>query len=110
MNLSVEDNLLGKMEFDFQLKTDFSTNQIQAAGTIEGKEISFDTSVYLNKSFAAVSSQSLLQGGYYGITYATFSQDLRQIPFSTFLIPKETIAGWEKQVGDLSCLPWGFWH
>ena len=101
VNLSVEDNLLGKMEFDFQLKTDFSKNQIQAAGTIEGKEITFDTFVYLNKSFAAVSSQSLLQGGYYGITYATFSQDLRQIPFSTFLIPKETIAGWEKKVGDL---------
>lgn len=101
VNFNIKDNVLGKIRFDFQLETDFSKNQLQAMGTIQGEEISFDAALYLNKDFAAVSSQSLLQGGYYGVTYDTFPQDLRQIPFADFLLPKETIAEWEDGVETL---------
>lgn len=101
VNLSIEDDFLGEMEFDFDLQTNFLENQILAIGTIQGEKLSFDASIFLNQKYAAVSSQALLQGGYYGITYSTFSQDLSQIPFSSFLLPKETIAGWKKKVDDI---------
>lgn len=87
--------------YDMNVQTDLSNNQVLAKGIVssDGKEL--DISAYLDGCFMAISSDSLLKGGFYGITYETFSDDLRGIPLVSLLVPNAAMEKWAASVSRL---------
>lgn len=95
--LSTEGSQIGSL----QIETDLEGNQLQLRGAFpEGSKLP-NLDLYMNQDFVALTSQSLLQGGYYGITYETFPQDLRSIPLVSLLVSEELKEEWEASVQDL---------
>lgn len=93
--------LLGPIQYDLNVRTERSPRQIFAEGTVKSGDGLLDISVYLNRNFAAVSSDSLLDSNFYGITYDTFSRDIRGFPLLPFLLGERVISQWEESVEDL---------
>ena len=101
VKLETNYDVLGTTSFDMKISTDLSANQIAAVGTVKTANTQLPLSVYLDPNFMSVSSDELLGGNCYGITYDTFGADIRSIPLLTFLVPEETIQGWETSVSDV---------
>lgn len=90
--------LAGPMTFDMAMKIDGPSHQIFAQGKAETVQQSLDLDLYLDPDFMAVSSQDLVQGNFYGITYDTFAQDIRQIPLLGLLVSDDLLEEWDASV------------
>lgn len=101
LDLEKADEKLGTVIYDMSVRTDGVNHQFQADGTVTVKDSSLDMSVYLDQDFAGLTSGTLLQGNYYGITYDTFSQDIRGSKTLTYLIGEDTLSQWESSVEQL---------
>ena len=97
LKLTVSDGV----QYDMQVQTDMTTNQVLADGTIRIDGKALNLSAYLDKEFAAITSEDLLGGGYYGITYDTFSSDVRSFPLLSRLIPSATLSKMDSSVEKL---------
>lgn len=91
----------GEAKGDVQVQLDLKTNQILLDGKLPNEPGLGNISLYLSRDGAALTSGALLGGGYYGITFDTFSQDLRSIPLVSFLVSETLISKWEEEVGIL---------
>lgn len=60
-----------------KVQADLKHNQIDMEGALPEKPSLGEVCLYLNKDYAAMTSSTLLAGGFYGITYDTFAQDLQ---------------------------------
>lgn len=101
MELDTTNDLLGDIQYNMTVQTQLSPKRILAEGTATTSGNILDLSLYLDGDFAAVSSDSLLEGNFYGITYDTFSQDIRSNYMLSFLLGDETISEWEASVTSL---------
>ena len=101
LELDTENKFAGNIKYDMDLQIRHHPRQIFAEGNLITSNSSLDLSLYLDQDFAAISSQNLLQGNYYGITYDTFPLDIRSNPLLTFMIGSETISQWEQEVDNL---------
>lgn len=101
MRLDTANDLVGDIRYDMTVQTDAANHQILAEGTAKTNGSELDLSVYLNPDFAALTSGDLLQGGFYGITYDTFSSDIRSFPLISLLIPNATIQDWENTLQEV---------
>lgn len=97
LKLTVSDGV----QYDMQVQTDLTANQVLADGTIRIDGKALNLSAYLDKEFAAITSEDLLGGGYYGITYDTFSSDVRSFPLLSRLIPSATLSKMDSSVEKL---------
>ena len=97
LELAVSDGV----QYDMQVQTDLTANQILADGTIRIDGKTLNLSAYLDKEFAAITSEDLFKGGYYGITYDTFSSDVRSFPLLSRLIPSATLSKLDSSVEKL---------
>lgn len=97
LELTVSDGV----QYDMQVQTDLTANQILADGTIRIDGKTLNLSAYLDKEFAAITSEDLFKGGYYGITYDTFSSDVRSFPLLSRLIPSATLSKLDSSVEKL---------
>ena len=97
LKLTVSDGV----QYDMQVQTDLTANQVLADGTIQVDGKALNLSAYLDKDFAAITSEDLLKGGYYGITYDTFSSDVRSFPLLSRLIPSTTLSKMDSSVEKL---------
>ena len=68
---------LGPVRYDMDLQTQPAPLRISGDGTVVTGGKALDLELYLDGNFAAVSSESLVGGNYYGIAYDSFSQDIR---------------------------------
>lgn len=103
-DLQVETNLdyVGPVRYDMDLQTQMTPLRIAGTGTVVTGGKALDLSLYLDRKFAAVSSDSLVDGNYYGITYDSFSQDIRSYELLAALIGEDTISQWEDGVSALA--------
>ncbi len=99
--LETEQELLGVVRYDMQLHTQLSPCRIHADGTVVTGGKALDLSLYLDGDFAAVSSNGLVEGSYYGITYETFPENIRSRQLLAALIGEKTISQWEQSVANL---------
>lgn len=101
LQLDTVNALLGDVCYNMTVQTEGAPRRIYAEGTVQSKDSTLDLSVYLDGDFAAVSSQSLLGGNFYGITYETFPQDIHSMPLLAYMIGEKTIGQWEATVSEL---------
>lgn len=101
LDLETSNQLLGDIRYTMNVQTENAPRRILAEGLVTSSGGILDLSLYLDGDFAAVSSKSLLEGNYYGITYDTFSQDIRKNSLLALLIGEETISGWESSLSGL---------
>lgn len=101
LQLETEMEHLGVVRYDLDIQTQLSPNRIRADGTaVTGGRV-IDLSLYLDQNFAAVSSQGLVNGNFYGLTYESFSRDIRGREVLAALIGDQTITQWEESVSGL---------
>lgn len=101
MELHTDNALLGEVRYLMHVQTCGAPRQFQASGTVTSNGTLLELSVYADQNFAAVSSETLLDGAYYGITYDSFSQDIRSIPILPLLVGEKNIKNWEESVDSL---------
>ena len=101
LKLETESKHLGPVVYDMTLQTQTGPNRIQAEGAVITGGKVLDIQLFLDENFAALASQGLLEGRYYGITYETFSRDLRERQLLTALLGEGTIADWEENLSAL---------
>lgn len=101
LKLETESKNLGPVVYDMKLLTQMGPNRIQAEGAVIAGGKVLDIQLYLDENFAALASQGLLEGRYYGITYETFSRDLRERQLLTALLGERILSDWETDVALL---------
>lgn len=101
MDLDTTNEILGDVHYDMTVQSESFPRKVLAEGSVTYAGNTVDLSVYLDGDFAAVSSDSLLQGDFYGITYASFPQDIRSNALLTYVIGEDTIQKWEESVAGL---------
>lgn len=99
--LQQETAYFGPVTYDLTIQTDGQTHQFLAQGTADTGDTPLELSVYLDENFAAVSSEDLVQGRFYGIAYDTFQEDIRQIPFLGLLVGDELMEDWDASAQSL---------
>lgn len=101
LNLNTPNDLLGAVQYDMNVELEWNPRRIQSQGQVSTQEKNMDLSVYLDGDFAALSSASLLQGNFYGLTYDTFSQDIRSNQLLALMIGESTLNDWEESILEL---------
>ena len=95
------EGLRGAVVYDMNIRSQLTPNRICAEGAIISGGKILDLTLYLDEHFAAVSSRGLVDGQYFGITYDTFPEDLRDRQLLAALIGEKTITKWETSVAGL---------
>ncbi len=101
LEATTENAVLGQITYSMEAQTDGAANQFFASGTASAGELNLALSIYMDGDFMALSSQELLGGAYYGITYDTFSADIRSIPLLSLVAGEERLAEWEASVANI---------
>lgn len=91
----------GEAKGILEVQAALEENQIFIRGTLpEAAELG-SLSVYLDRDRLALTSDALLRGGYYGIAYDTFRQDLQSIPLVRLLVSEKLITQWEDSLRSI---------
>lgn len=98
MEMVTNQETLGTITYNMRVGVDLSAHQISATGIVKTSKQSMDLSLYLDPQFMAVSSDELAAGEYYGITYDTFSSDLRKIPLLNAIVNDTVLSRWDDSV------------
>ncbi len=93
--------LLDIVDADVNLQINSENHQIAANGTIQASGQPLDISVYLDHAFLAANLKEITQNQFYGITYATFLQDIQNIPLVHYFIPEDTLQDWDRSLQQL---------
>lgn len=110
LNLDTSNDLLDTVQYDMNVEMEWNPRRILAQGQVSTQGKTMDLSLYLDANFAALSSASFLQGNYYGLTYNTFSQDIRSNQLLSMMIGENTLNDWEKSVLELQSLMSESWE
>lgn len=101
LQMNKNQGLLGDVQYDLTIQNRMWPRQLYAEGTARTSTATVDLKGYADERFAAIASDGLLNGQFYGITYETFSQDIRKNSLLAFLIGEDTITQWEESVTGL---------
>lgn len=101
LNLDTSNDLLGTVQYDMNVEMEWNPRRILAQGQVSTQGKTMDLSLYLDANFAALSSASFLQGNFYGLTYNTFSQDIRSNELLSMMIGENTLNDWEESILEL---------
>lgn len=101
MRIDTENSLVGEIAYDMSVQLDAPSNRLLAEGTSTTSSGVMDLSLYLDKDFMAVSSENLLKGAYYGITYDTFSSDIRSVPLLSLFISDQVLSQWQESISGI---------
>ena len=101
VNLETSNPILGTVNYDMKVQTNGIQHQLFAEGNAGTSDKNLEFSLYLDPDFMAVSSQELVDGKYYGITYDTFSADIRSIPLLSFFVSDNILSQWDTSVQNV---------
>lgn len=101
LQLDTLNDFVGPVQYDMQVQMHQHPRRLLAAGQASFGGTEMDISLYLDSTFAAFSSQELLEGNFYGLTYDSFSQDIRSNKLAAMLIGEKVLSNWEATVQTL---------
>jgi len=96
--MRIDQEITGPTTYEITAQTDAKAHRFLAGGRIQNSEKSIDASLYLDEIFAAVSSEDLVKGNYYGITYNTFASDIRSLPVLSPFVSDQVLSKWTASV------------
>lgn len=97
----IPDDRADDIHLDSMICADWNANRILAENQIRSAQRNMDVNVYLDSKFMAISSEALVAGNYYGITYDTFPEDIRSFPLLEYLLPEQMIQDWEQEIVNI---------
>lgn len=98
MKLDTSTKFMGIAHYDLQLHTQTHPNRIYGDGSVSTGAGIMDLQLYLDEHFGAVSSRSLTEGAYYGLTYDTFPADIRSFDMLRIFAGEAVLTGWDDSV------------
>ncbi len=101
MMLHTENDILGPIHYDMTIRTNGTAPQLWAEGSADAGNRELDLKLYLDADYAAVSSEELVKGNFYGITYDTFAQDIREIPLLDYFVSDRILSQWNASVQSI---------
>lgn len=101
IELTASNKLLGSVSYDMDLQTNGNAHQLHTEGTAVTSGSQLDFSLYADADFLAVSSNDLLSGTYYGITYDSFYEDIRSIPLLSLFISNKMLTQWNDSIQNV---------
>lgn len=101
LQLDTINELVGPVQYDMRVQMQQHPRRLLAEGKASFKSTEMDISLYLDSSFAAVRSREILGGKFYGLTYDSFSQDIRSNKLAAMLIGEKVLNDWETNVQTL---------
>lgn len=99
--LDTMNEYLGSVSYDMVIQTDASSHRLLAEGMASTSDKQLELSLYMDADVMAISSASLLGSNYYGITYETFAEDIRNIPLLSFFVSDHTLSQWDASVNNI---------
>lgn len=96
-----ENRLLGRVSYDMIVQTDANRHCLSAEGTAATAQTAMDLSLYMDSDFMAVSSDTLVEGTFYGIGYESFPDDIRSIPLLNFMVSDHLLSQWDASVKNI---------
>lgn len=96
INLETEKQYIGSIQYDMVLQME--PHILSGQGTVRSNQLALNLDVYADTDFMAVSSEDLVSGQYYGITYDTFLQDVEKIPLLTWLTGSNVLQKWNANI------------
>lgn len=88
-------------DYDLSIQVNGKNKQVFSEGYVKTGNTHLDVSFYLDPNFMAVSSDKLVDGLFYGITYDTFAEDVRKIPLLDFFVSDKKLRQWDTSVKDI---------
>lgn len=101
VNMQTDNKLLGTVDYDMIIQTDLNAHRLHAAGSASTSHREIDLSLYMDTNYMAASSDGLVDGQYYGITYNSFPEDIRSIPLLRYMISDSLLNEWENSVNKI---------
>jgi len=98
LQLDTDNELLGSIRYDMQVQLAQNPRRILADGSVSFGKIRRDLSFYLDGTFAAVRSPGILGDCFYGLEYATFSENLQSNQLLGLLIGTKALTKLESAV------------
>lgn len=101
LQTAFDDGYGSTSSLDMQMAVDAAAKAVDADLTISQYGMALDIGLYLDAECAAFGSETLLGETHYGITYGTFSQDLRSNQLMSSLLDEETMTSLETAVDSI---------
>lgn len=92
----------GIAHYDLEAQTQADPNRVSAQGTLSTEAGLIDLNLYMDQEFAALASQTLTDGAWYGIHFESFSDDIRGFQLLELLLDDEILTGWDKNVSEFA--------
>lgn len=102
MKLDTSTQFIGIAHYNLQLRTQTEPNRVYGEGSVSTGGGTMDLQLYLDGNFGAISSQSMTDGAYYGITYDSFPEDIRSFGLLGLLIGEDVLSGWDAGVAGFA--------
>lgn len=104
VNLSQEHLSLGRIEYDLTASLQDKPRILYTQGTLQLMERKIDLSAYLDKQSAALTSEALVAGKWYGFRLDSLCQEIRGHSALNYLLGGENIAKLEDSLARLKTL------
>lgn len=101
LEAATNQEMLGTITYNMTVATNLKAHQLTAKGIAHTQNQEIDLSLYMDPDFMAVSSDELVAGKYYGITYDTFSSDLRKIPLLNAIVSDAVLSRWDASLQSI---------
>lgn len=98
LEAAASQEMLGTITYKMTVEADLKAHRFAANGVAQTSREEMDLSLYMDPDFMAVSSDELVAGEYYGITYDTFAADFRKIPLLDFIVNDTVLSRWDAYV------------
>ena len=98
LQLDTYSELAGSVRYDMEVSLQNSPRRIRADGKAALYNREIDLSLYMDENFAAVSSEGILGGQFYGLTFDTFPEDIRSNKLIAMLIGENVLQSWESRI------------
>lgn len=102
MKLDTGTKFAGIVHYNLALHTQTAPNRISGSGTVTYGGGTMDLQLYADERFAALASGSLTEGDAYGITYDTFTEDIRSHSLLRMLIGEDVLKDWDASVSGFA--------
>lgn len=101
LEAAANQEMLGTITYDMTVETNLKAHQLSAKGVAHTQNQEIGLSLYMDPDFIAVSSDELVAGEYYGITYDTFAADLRKIPLLNLIVSDTVLSRWDASLQSI---------